>query len=258
METNKILSTSSEKEQRLFQMFNKQVYHKQKTNLFRKLNLLFAAIVAVSISSCQSAEEPIVDQSTPQENAAYSSIYTVEKIGTAVREIEFQSAKAQKQLSLSEISLIHKEVFQLPEESPMADIDFSTVQLTTKQNDFFNKISAYASIRGTYKDFPSFLKAVKKSFEESDEKEIATNIFIFFESNKYLFNNIHLATNAITTRANLSACDVAASLSSIMIADIATMTGIGASVGGFFGIGAAWGAALVGCVGGLAYSAAFC
>lgn len=57
METRKILSTLSEKEQGLFQMFIKQVYHKLKTNLFMKLHLLYTAIVAVSISSCQSHKE---------------------------------------------------------------------------------------------------------------------------------------------------------------------------------------------------------
>ena len=69
-----------------------------------KSSLLFAAIVAVSITSCQSTDE------------------------TAIREIEFQSAKTQRQLSLTEISLIHKEIFKSPEKSPITDVDFSTVQ----------------------------------------------------------------------------------------------------------------------------------
>lgn len=75
-----------------------------------KSSLLFAAIVAVSITSCQSTDEPVTNQPLPQKNAVYSSIYTSEKIETAIREIEFQSAKTQRQLSLTEISLIHKEI----------------------------------------------------------------------------------------------------------------------------------------------------
>ena len=217
-----------------------------------KSSLLFAAIVAVSITSCQSTDEPVTNQPLPQKNAVYSSIYTSEKIETAIREIEFQSAKTQRQLSLTEISLIHKEIFKSPEKSPI------TVQLTAEQNDFLSKLSAYASIRSSYKDFYSFLEAVKESFEEEHEKEAATKIFIFLESNHNLFKNINFATNTISTRANISACDVAASLSSVIIADLATMTGVGAAVGGAIGVGAAWGAALVGCVGGLAYTAAFC
>ena len=223
-----------------------------------KSSLLFAAIVAVSITSCQSTDEPVTNQPLPQNNAVYSSIYTSEKIETAIREIEFQSAKTQRQLSLTEISLIHKEIFKSPEKSPITDVDFSTVQLTAEQNDFLSKLSAYASIRSSYKDFYSFLEAVKESFEEEHEKEAATKIFIFLESNHNLFKNINFATNTISTRANISACDVAASLSSVIIADLATMTGVGAAVGGAIGVGAAWGAALVGCVGGLAYTAAFC
>ena len=179
-----------------------------------------------------------------KKNAVYSSIYTSEKIETAIREIEFQSAKTQRQLSLTEISLIHKEIFKSPEKSPITDVDFSTVQLTAEQNDFLSKLSAYASIRSSYKDFYSFLEAVKESFEEEHEKEAATKIFIFLESNHNLFKNINFATNTISTRANISACDVAASLSSVIIADLATMTGVGAAVGGAIGVGAAWGSSL--------------
>lgn len=120
-----------------------------------KSSLLFAAIVAVSITSCQSTDEPVTNQPLPQKNAVYSSIYTSEKIETAIREIEFQSAKTQRQLSLTEISLIHKEIFKSPEKSPITDVDFSTVQLTAEQNDFLSKLSAYASIRSSYKDFYS-------------------------------------------------------------------------------------------------------
>lgn len=103
-----------------------------------------------------------------------------------------------------------------------------------------------------------FFRSGKRIIEEEHEKEAATKIFIFLESNHNLFKNINFATNTISTRANISACDVAASLSSVIIADLATMTGVGAAVGGAIGVGAAWGAALVGCVGGLAYTAAFC
>ena len=36
-----------------------------------KSSLLFAAIVAVSITSCQSTDEPVTNQPLPQKNAVY-------------------------------------------------------------------------------------------------------------------------------------------------------------------------------------------
>ena len=98
------------------------------------------------------------------------------------------------------------------------------------------------------------------SWYDENEKEAAFLLLDFIEQNKELLHTIAIeANNEITqTRAELTICDVAASVSSLIIADLATMTGVGAAVAGPLGIGVAAGSALVGAVGGLAYTALFC
>lgn len=96
-------------------------------------------------------------------------------------------------------------------------------------------------------------------FSNDAEKKAAECIINAVEKEQILFQNIaEVASDSAQTRAKISACDVAAGIAGAIIGDIATITGVGASVGGILGISAAWGAALVGVVGGLAYTAAFC
>lgn len=222
-------------------------------------NYIISLVALLSIYSCtnDSYTSPISDNNNTSVNQCDGEEFSEQKIKQVFSEVFYLIG--QNGFNKTDIPAIYRNIcpsITTKAEEVTADPILLTNEVAEQNKDFIMKMEVAIVMK---KEDKSTLE-IGALFADENEKEAAFLLLDFIEQNKELLHTIAIeANNEITqTRAELTICDVAASVSSLIIADLATMTGVGAAVAGPLGIGVAAGSALVGAVGGLAYTALFC
>lgn len=226
-------------------------------NIF--LSFLFIVLLGSSIvfSSCSDNDDSrlaVQNSSKKDNNVNYEYGYKASDIKALFSEVN--SRIAENGVNNINYPLIYRSIYPFASTKNLNEDPVFLIDQSKKNSSvFLNKLILAISLSKENNNKDVFLQV----FENEDEKKAALLVLDFLEKESAYLNDIAvIASNNQQTKAQITGCDVAAAVSSILIADMAAVTGVGAAVGGFLGIGAAWGAALVGAVGGLAYTAAFC
>ncbi|MDR3119262.1 MAG: hypothetical protein LBU44_07605 [Mediterranea sp.] len=161
----------------------------------------------------------------------------------------------------TDIAVIYRSIFPFSstrnavvESDPLLFAD----KVVEEHSVFLEKIEIAFSMKKDNQDMQEILSV----FNNEAEKDAVALIFNVIEQNSSLLESIAEEATGGTTQAGSNvgtlSCAIASGIAGALFSDMATMSGVAAAFGGFIGVSAVWGAAIIGIAVGAAYTMAFC